>query len=82
MKAIVLEAPKTITLLDLPTPERKSTEVLIAPVTVGICGTDVSVYRGNLPVQYPLILGHEYCAEIVDVGSNVYGLKRNDIVIL
>jgi len=81
MKAIILEAPKRIRLSFLPTPKRRKNEVLIEPKTVGICGTDVSVYSGNLPVKYPIVLGHEYCAEIVDIDDNIYGLKQNDLVV-
>jgi len=35
---------------------------------LGVCGTDIHAYRGRQPFfEYPRILGHEICAEIIDV---------------
>ncbi|MFB6272316.1 MAG: alcohol dehydrogenase catalytic domain-containing protein [Salinibacter sp.] len=50
-----------------------SDEVLLAVKAVGICGTDLHILE--VPPGHPatpgVILGHEYCGEVVDVGSSV-----------
>ena len=47
----------------------------------GICGSDLNSYRGgNAYVKYPVIPGHEFSAEIVEIDENEYGLKEGMIV--
>jgi threonine dehydrogenase-like Zn-dependent dehydrogenase len=47
-------------------------EVLLRTLVVGMCGTDLSTFRGKNPlVSYPRIPGHEIAAEIVSVGDGV-----------
>ena len=59
-------------------------DVLIRIRYTGICGTDVHIFqwddwaRKTIPV--PMIIGHEFVGEIVEVGSNVNDFRRGDIV--
>lgn len=47
----------------------------------GICGSDLNAYKGSNPyVNYPVIPGHEFSAEIVDIPENDYGFKKGMIV--
>lgn len=72
MRALVIEAPghTRIDSLDKPVPGPE--EVLLRIRLVGMCGTDLSTFRGKNPlVTYPRIPGHEIAAEIVDRGSLV-----------
>ncbi|MDF3002908.1 MAG: sorbitol dehydrogenase, partial [Bacillota bacterium] len=47
----------------------------------GICGSDLGTYRGSfLYTKYPRIPGHEFSAEIVEIGANDRGLKPGMIV--
>ena len=64
MKAVRVTAPSTLEIADLPVPE-PGDQVLIKPITVGVCGTDVKVFTGAIPVDYPRILGHEVIGEVV-----------------
>ena len=68
-----------------------SGEVLVAPRWCGICGTDVHEYTDGpivtCPEPHPLtgavlpqILGHEFSAEVLEVGSGVSGLRAGDRV--
>lgn len=46
-------------------------EVKIKSLVAGICGSDVSVYKGRLAhASYPIIPGHEVVGEVIEVGSN------------
>ena len=59
-------------------------EVLLKVLRVGICGSDVHIWqhgeiRGNYAKQ-PLVIGHEACGQVVEVGSNVTHLTAGDVV--
>jgi L-iditol 2-dehydrogenase len=56
-------------------------EVLIEPARIGICGSDVHVYKGEHPiVQPPLVQGHEVSGTVIRPGPGVSGLAPGDIV--
>lgn len=82
MKAMQVQAPGRVHLIDVPSPRPKSDEVLLRVRMVGMCGTDLSTFRGKNPlVSYPRILGHEIAATVeaapivgngsAQVGTNV-----------
>ena len=51
-------------------------EVTIKVEACAICGTDIKSYlKGNPRIKPPMIMGHEFCGEIIEVGSNVDGYK-------
>ena len=71
MKAAQLRGPKDIRLAEVPGPGiPESGEALVEILSVGICGSDLHMYEtgaiGGLKIDRPLILGHEFCARIVD----------------
>ena len=76
MKAIVLDQPGQFSTADLPEPQPVAGEALVRISRVGMCGTDLHAFRGRQPFfTYPRILGHELCAEIVEIGNNAQGLQ-------
>lgn len=80
MKALVLKSPKQLAVEQCEMPEYKD-KALIKVVSVGICGSDISAYKGTSPLGiYPRILGHEAAGIIVSIPDNEYGLKVGDIV--
>ena len=81
MKAIRINAPGEVELIEMEKPVPKKGEALLKLLYGGICGGDLNTYRGTLAyVSYPRIPGHEFSAEIVEVGENEYGLKAGMIV--
>jgi len=61
-------------------PEIGPSEVLIKTRVCGVCGTDVSMFRGRyLPVK-PIIPGHEFSGEVVEIGEGVKNVKAGDRV--
>ena len=44
-------------------------EALVGVETVGICGTDVKILSGGIPVSYPRVMGHEMVGEVIDGGA-------------
>jgi L-iditol 2-dehydrogenase len=74
MKAQVFYEPNDMRLEDVPIPEIAVDEVLMRVKACGICGSDIAYYFGASSLETetgkgPLILGHEYCGEVVEVGE-------------
>lgn len=81
MKAIYIEEPGKVTFRDIPKPVRKPGEALLKVLYGGICGSDLSSYRGTFAYfAYPRIPGHEFSAEIVEIDDNDQGLKPGMVV--
>lgn len=76
MQAAVLHQPQDMRIEEVPVPEIADHEVLIATKRCGICGTDPHIFRGHFPVPTPLIQGHEFSGEVVQVGSAVKKTSR------
>jgi threonine 3-dehydrogenase len=85
MDALVKQtAAPGLVLVDVPEPTIGINDVLIRVDRTGICGTDVHIDDWNDwaqgAVKPPLIVGHEFVGEIVDVGSNVSDFRAGDLV--
>ena len=81
MKAIVLRAARELGLEDVPAPTPGRDQVLIRVTHSGVCGTDLKIYTGAVPVRYPLILGHEMAGEVV-AGYDGEQIRQGDRVIV
>jgi D-arabinose 1-dehydrogenase-like Zn-dependent alcohol dehydrogenase len=64
--------------VDIPVPE--DDEVLIKVEAVGICGSDIPIFKGIRPVPLPFIPGHEFAGTIVDVGADVREFKKGFVI--
>lgn len=71
--AIVLkEFNKPLEVKHYPLPDKIEPEaVLVKVLMAGVCGTDVHLWHGQLPIPLPVILGHETVGKIAALGSNV-----------
>ena len=81
MKAAILEAVEKVVVKDIPAPTPKPDEVVIKVKTCGMCGTDLKLYNGQYTARVPVVPGHEYAGEIVEVGKNVKNLKTGQRVV-
>ncbi|MFW9972892.1 MAG: zinc-binding dehydrogenase [Candidatus Odinarchaeota archaeon] len=70
MKAAVFDG-NTITIKNVSNPKIKDSQVLVHVKAVGICGTDLAIVNRDLPTPTPIILGHEFVGEVINVGKNV-----------
>jgi len=73
MKAQVFYEAEKMKLEEIPIPEVGEKDVLVKVKSVGICGSDISYYYGLSPVgtpsgKGPIVLGHEFTGEVVEVG--------------
>ncbi|WP_170853890.1 alcohol dehydrogenase catalytic domain-containing protein, partial [Mycobacterium tuberculosis] len=80
MKAVQIPSAMEMEVIDIEKPViRNPDEVLVKVKRVGICGSDMHIYHETNPLAtYPRIVGHEVAGEVVEVGSNVSGMKPGD----
>ena len=84
MKAVQIEKPMTLKIVDMDKPViTEHDNVLVKIKAAGICGSDVGIYHGtNAAATYPRVIGHEMVGEVVETGSNVTHVKVGDRVII
>ncbi len=80
MKALEKSRPEEgLWMVQAPVPEIGPDEVLIRVNATGICGTDIHIWNwddwAQATVPVPMITGHEFAGEIVEIGRNVTGLS-------
>ncbi len=85
MKALVKKYVKQgIWMDEVPVPEVGVNDVLIKIHKTSICGTDIHIYNwdewAQKTIPVPMVVGHEYVGEIVDMGSNVQDVKIGELV--
>jgi threonine 3-dehydrogenase len=85
VKALVKEkAEPGLWLRDVPEPQPGPDDVLIRVLRTGICGTDLHIHKWDewaaRTVPTPLVIGHEFVGEIVEVGSSVRAHAAGEIV--
>lgn len=81
MKAIVYSAPRNFQYTDHAEPQIAPSEVLLRIDACGLCGTDLHIHEGEFAPAFPLIPGHEFTGEIVEIGSEVNGLTTGQRVV-
>ena len=85
MKALVKSESKPgLTLQEVDIPKIGINDVLIRVDRAGICGTDLHIYKWDAWAQktipVPMVVGHEFVGQVVDIGSNVVDFHRGDTV--
>lgn len=81
----VMEKIGTVDIKYAKIPHAKSGEIRVDVKWVGICGSDLEVYRGaRTPefLSYPMRLGHEVAGIVDEVGPDVVGINVGDHVSL
>ena len=83
MKALIFDEPNKPVVTQVQSPRIDDNEVLIRSRRVGICHSDYELLAGQyiIPISYPVIPGHEWVGEVVEVGKNVTGLQAGDRVV-
>ncbi len=85
MKAIAKTRPeKGLEIVDVKEPVPGEDEVILKVKRASICGTDLHIYRWDewisQSMSIPRVIGHEVYGEVVELGKNVKGYKKGDIV--
>jgi threonine 3-dehydrogenase len=85
LKALIKRHKKPgLWLEDVPEPSIGISDVLIRVKLSGICGTDLHIYQwdewAQRTIPVPMVIGHEFVGEIVEVGSNVSDFRPGELV--
>ncbi|HVX49233.1 MAG TPA: zinc-binding dehydrogenase, partial [Chitinophagaceae bacterium] len=85
MLAVVNYAPErgSVEIREIEKPVIGDEDVLLEVANVGVCGSDLHQWTADhsWPVNYPVVLGHEFGGHIVETGSRVTGWKEGDRVV-
>lgn len=83
--AVVNFAPEagSVELRDVVCPTIGPDDCLLEVAAVGVCGSDLHQWTSthSWPVNYPVVLGHEFCGRIVETGTDVRGWSAGDAVV-
>jgi threonine dehydrogenase-like Zn-dependent dehydrogenase len=72
VKAISIPAPRQVEIVDIPEPQPGAEDVLVEVHYVGLCGSDLGLYRGTFALgSYPRIPGHEVSGVVIARGRSV-----------
>ena len=71
MMSVVLDAPNELRLEERAEPRPGPSEALVEVHSTGICGTDLSILAGKIPVTHPLVLGHEMVGTILELNGGI-----------
>ena len=83
MKQLTYTAPNTMEWLDVPEPKLEGPgEALVRPIVVARCDLDPLIMAGATPMPPPIALGHEFVAEVVEVGEDVHSVRPGQTVIV
>jgi (R,R)-butanediol dehydrogenase/meso-butanediol dehydrogenase/diacetyl reductase len=91
MRAVMYHGREDVRIEDIPEPSPKTGEVKLRVLFNGICGSDLhEYYHGPIMtrtrahpltgVKNPVVLGHEFCGEVVEQGKGVDDLKAGQLV--
>lgn len=76
MRAFVITGPGTGAVTEVPEPVAEPSLVIVEVDRVGVCGTDMEFYRGDMEylvsgdAEFPMRIGHEWCGRVVEVGAD------------
>lgn len=83
MKAVTYQGPNNVTVHDVDDPAIKEKDDIIIKITsTAICGSDLHLYQGNMPLPKGYIIGHEPMGIVEEVGPEVTKVKKGDRVVI
>src|SRR5260370_10472156 len=82
MRALTFQGKGQVKLVDVPKPSIKNSGDVLVKITLGaVCGSDLHVYHGYIPMNPGELLGHEFVGIVEEVGSEVKRFKPGDRVV-
>ncbi|MCL2768916.1 MAG: alcohol dehydrogenase catalytic domain-containing protein [Solirubrobacterales bacterium] len=72
MRAVTFQAPGEVRVEEVPEPAlAEPTDAIVQVQASGICGSDLHIYHGRVPIAPGFTIGHEYVGRVVEVGAAV-----------
>lgn len=83
MKAVTYQGPNNVTVKEVPDAKlEKKDDVLVRITSTAICGSDLHLYQGNIPLPDGYVIGHEPMGIVEEVGPEVTKVKKGDRVVV
>jgi len=82
MKALTYQGVGDVKVVDVPKPAISGAGQALVKITLGaVCGSDLHILHGNMPINEGAVLGHEFVGVVEEVGPNVERFKPGDRVV-
>ena len=82
MRAVTFQAPGEVRVEEKPDPEiAAADDALIRVEASGICGSDLHIYHGRVPVEPGFTIGHEFVGTVLAAGPDVERVAEGDRVL-
>jgi 2-desacetyl-2-hydroxyethyl bacteriochlorophyllide A dehydrogenase len=82
MRAVTFQAPEQVRIEEKPDPELSAADDAVVRVEAsGICGSDLHIYHGRVPVEPGFTIGHEFVGTVVSAGDDVERVAVGDRVL-
>jgi 2-desacetyl-2-hydroxyethyl bacteriochlorophyllide A dehydrogenase len=82
MRAVTFQAPGEVLVEEVPEPQLAHPQDAIVQVQAsGICGSDLHIYHGRVPVERGFTIGHEYVGTVLEAGEDVERVAVGDLVL-
>jgi 2-desacetyl-2-hydroxyethyl bacteriochlorophyllide A dehydrogenase len=82
MRAVTFQSPGEVRIEERPEPELQAPDDAIVRVELtGICGSDLHIYHGRVPIEPGFVIGHEYVGTVVAAGPEVTRVSEGDRVL-
>jgi threonine dehydrogenase-like Zn-dependent dehydrogenase len=82
MKVLLYPEHQRLEIADQPKPEPGACEVLLKVAASGICGSELEAFKKQSPRRVPpLVMGHEFCGVVEQIGAGVASLARGQRVV-
>ncbi|MBS1883088.1 MAG: alcohol dehydrogenase catalytic domain-containing protein [Actinobacteria bacterium] len=79
MKALTFQGPEQVSVEERPMPRLEDPQDVVMKIEAcGVCGSDLHVYRGRLPIEPGFTIGHEYVGTVVEAGDAVTRVAVGD----
>ena len=83
MQQLTMTADRQVEWWDVPAPVLQGPgEALVRPLAVALCDLDQPILRGEAPIPGPIAIGHEFVAEVTEVGDEVRAVAPGDRVVV
>jgi len=83
MRAVTYQGPNQVEVREVADAKiEKADDILVRVTTTAICGSDLHLYQGNMPLPEGYIIGHEPMGIVEEVGPEVTNVKKGDRVVI
>ena len=83
MKAVTYQGPNQVKVAEVEDAKlEKKDDIVIKITSTAICGSDLHLYQGSMPLPHGYIIGHEPMGIVEEVGPDVTKVKKGDRVII